>query len=60
MIDGSPRIEVTVEATDEGGGRAGGGNATAVARLVNAIPWLRAATPGIYDALDVPILPGWK
>ena len=60
VIDGSPRIEVTVAATDEGGNRAAGGNATAVARLVNAIPWLRAAPPGIYDALDVPILPGWK
>ncbi len=59
VVDGSPRIEVTVEAIAEDG-RAGGGNATAVARLVNAIPWLRAATPGIYDALDVPILPGWK
>jgi hypothetical protein len=57
VIEGQPRIEVTVEATDEGGGRAAGGNATAVGRLVNAIPWLRAATPGIYDALDVPLVP---
>ncbi len=57
VIEGQPRIEVTVEATDEGGGRAAGGNATAVGRLVNAIGWLRAADPGIYDALDVPLLP---
>lgn len=56
VIEGRPRIEVTIEATDEDG-RAGGGNATAVGRLVNAIPWLRAAEPGIYDALDVPLLP---
>jgi len=42
---------------DEGGGRAAGGNATAVGRLVNAIPWLRAAAPGLYDALDVPLTP---
>ena len=56
VIEGRPRIEVTVEATDEDG-RAAGGNATAVGRLVNAIPWLRAAEPGIYDALDVPLLP---
>ena len=41
----------------EGGNRAAGGNATAVARLVNAIPWLRAAPPGLYDALDVPLTP---
>jgi hypothetical protein len=57
VIEGQPRIEVTVEATDEGGGRAAGGNATAVGRLVNAIPWLAAQPPGIYDALDVPLLP---
>jgi hypothetical protein len=58
VIEGRPRIEVNVEATDEGGNRAAGGNATAVGRLVNAIPWLRAAAPGLYDALDVPLLPG--
>jgi len=57
VIEGRPRIEVTVEATDEGGNRAAGGNATAVGRLVNAIPWLRAAEPGLYDALEVPLRP---
>ncbi|MEO6628082.1 MAG: dihydrodipicolinate reductase [Aquihabitans sp.] len=57
IIEGSPRIEVTVEATDEGGNRAAGGNATAAGRLVNAIPWLCAATPGIYGGLDIPIEP---
>lgn len=58
IIEGRPRIEINVEATDEGGNRAAGGNATAVGRLVNAIPWLRAAQPGVYDALDVPLTPG--
>lgn len=57
IIEGRPRIEINVEATDEGGNRAAGGNATAANRLVNAIPWLRAATPGLYDGLDVPLLP---
>jgi len=57
IIEGRPRIEVNVEATDEGGNRAAGGNATAVGRLVNAIPWLRSADPGLYDALDVPLSP---
>ncbi len=57
IIEGRPRIEVTVEATDEGGNRAAGGNATAVGRLVNAIPWLRSSDPGLYDALDVPLTP---
>ncbi|MCU1452853.1 MAG: dihydrodipicolinate reductase [Acidimicrobiales bacterium] len=57
IIEGRPRIEITVEATDEGGNRAAGGNATAIGRLVNAIPWLRNADPGLYDALEVPLLP---
>ncbi|NUP29757.1 MAG: dihydrodipicolinate reductase [Nocardia sp.] len=55
IIEGRPRIEVTVEATDEGGNYAAGGNATAVGRLVGAIDWLVAAEPGLYDALDVPL-----
>jgi hypothetical protein len=57
IIEGRPRIEVTVEATDESENRSAGGNATAVGRLVNAIDWLAAAEPGLYDALDVPLRP---
>ncbi|MGW0912932.1 NAD(P)H-dependent amine dehydrogenase family protein [Streptomyces sp. NPDC002784] len=57
IIEGRPRIEVTVEATDEGDNRAAGGNATAAGRLVNAVDWLVAAQPGLYDALDVPLRP---
>lgn len=59
VIEGDPRITVTVEAEAEGGNRAAGGNATAAARLVNAIPWLRDQRPGLYDALDVPLSPAW-
>ncbi|MEU6986613.1 dihydrodipicolinate reductase [Streptomyces sp. NPDC046324] len=57
VIEGRPRIEVTVEATDEGENRSAGGNATAVGRLVNAVDWLVDAKPGLYDALDVPLRP---
>ncbi|MEU1959972.1 dihydrodipicolinate reductase [Nocardia sp. NPDC019304] len=57
IIEGHPRIEVTVEATDDDGNRSAGGNATAVGRLVGAIDWLVAAEPGLYDALDVPLRP---
>ncbi|MYV99404.1 dihydrodipicolinate reductase [Streptomyces sp. SID3343] len=57
IIEGRPRIEVTIEATDEGENRSAGGNATAVGRLVNAIDWLVDADPGLYDALDVPLRP---
>ena len=55
VIEGRPRIEVTVEAADEGGNRSAGGNATAVGRLVGAIGWLAGQEPGIYDALEVPV-----
>ncbi|ANN17928.1 dihydrodipicolinate reductase [Amycolatopsis orientalis] len=57
IIEGRPRIEVSVEATDEGENRSAGGNATAVGRLVGAIDWLVNAKPGLYDALDVPLRP---
>ncbi|WP_326807074.1 dihydrodipicolinate reductase [Streptomyces sp. NBC_01775] len=57
VIEGAPRIEVTVEAMDEDGNRSAGGNATAAARLVGAIDWLVDAEPGLYDALDVPLRP---
>ncbi|KAB2381281.1 NAD(P)H-dependent amine dehydrogenase family protein [Actinomadura montaniterrae] len=57
VIEGDPRIEVTVEATGEDGNRSVGGNATAVGRLVGAIDWLADAEPGLYDALDVPLRP---
>lgn len=61
VIEGRPRIEVSLEATDEFvdgvGNRAAGGNATAANRLVNAIPWLLGAEPGLYDGLDVPLTP---
>ncbi|MFF0521037.1 dihydrodipicolinate reductase [Actinomadura nitritigenes] len=57
VVEGDPRIEVTVEATGEDGNRSVGGNATAVGRLVGAVDWLVAAEPGLYDALDVPLRP---
>ncbi|MFF5446238.1 dihydrodipicolinate reductase [Streptomyces sp. NPDC012888] len=57
IVEGRPRIEVTVEASDEGENRSAGGNATAVGRLVGAIDWLVEAEPGLYDALDVPLRP---
>ncbi|WP_413760252.1 dihydrodipicolinate reductase [Streptomyces sp. MMBL 11-3] len=57
IVEGRPRIVVTVEADDEGENRSAGGNATAVGRLVGAVEWLVAAEPGLYDALDVPLRP---
>ncbi len=59
IIEGRPRIEVTVEASDEDENRSAGGNATAVGRLVGAIDWLTDAKPGLYDALDIPLRPAF-
>jgi hypothetical protein len=55
IVEGRPRIVVTVECEDEGGNRAAGGNATAAARLIDAVPFLVDAAPGLYDALQVPL-----
>lgn len=56
ILDGDPHLELTIEASAEDG-RAAGGNATAAWRLLDAIPWLHEAPPGVYDALDVPLRP---
>jgi hypothetical protein len=57
-IKGRPNIELSIESEDERGDRAGGGNATAAARVVNAIPFVCQAVPGLLDALSVPLQPG--
>lgn len=57
-IKGRPNIELTIESEDERGDRAGGGNATAAARIVNAIPFVCEAEPGLLDALSVPLQAG--
>ncbi len=57
-IVGTPSLKLTIEAEDEHGDRAGGGNATAAARIVHAIPFVCASTPGLLDALAVPLPAG--
>jgi hypothetical protein len=54
-ITGRPSITLKIESEDEHGDRAGGGNATAAARVVNAIPAVCRAEPGLLDALSVPL-----
>jgi hypothetical protein len=54
-IAGRPNVTLTIEAEDERGDRAAGGNTTAAARIVNAIPFVCAASPGLLDALAVPL-----
>lgn len=54
---GDPELTLTVHANAPDGGRADGGNTTAVNRLLGAIWWLSSVDPGIYDGADVPMSP---
>lgn len=58
ILTGRPTLEVTISADDGDGNPAAGGNATAAARLVNAIPAVCAAPPGIVNPLDLPRIVG--
>lgn len=54
-ITGRPNIHLEIESEDEHHDRAAGGNTTAAARVVNAIPFVCDAAPGLLDALSVPL-----
>jgi hypothetical protein len=58
-ITGHPNLDVTIHGTEPGEpGAAGGGNATAANRIVNAIPAVCEARPGPLSALDLPPISG--
>jgi hypothetical protein len=57
-LSGRPNLTVTFDPEDDTGSAAGGGNTTAAARIVNAIPFVCAAPPGMLDALQVPLVVG--
>lgn len=54
-ITGRPNIHLEIESEVDEGDRASGGNLTAAARVVNAIPFVCDAAPGLLDAGDVPL-----
>jgi hypothetical protein len=59
IISGNPKLEVTVHGHDPvEPGPAGGGNSSAAAWLVNAIPAVCDAEPGIVTVLDLPRITG--
>jgi hypothetical protein len=59
MISGHPNLRVSVHGTEPGEpGAAGGGNATAANRIVNAIPAVCAAPAGPFSPLDLPPITG--
>jgi hypothetical protein len=58
-LTGHPNLTVTVHGTEAGEpGAAGGGNASAANRIVNAIPAVCAAPPGCVSPLDLPLITG--
>lgn len=57
-IKGKPNVEVSIESDYPGGDRVAGGNATAAAHVVNAIPAVCAAKPGLLDVMDLPLIVG--
>lgn len=59
VMTGHPNLTVSVHGTEPGEpGAAGGGNATAANRIVNAIPAVCAAPPGLIGPLDLPPITG--
>jgi hypothetical protein len=58
-VTGHPNLDVTIHGTEPGEpGAAGGGNATAANRIVNAIPAVCDAPAGPLSALDLPPITG--
>ncbi len=59
VLSGHPNLTVTVHGTEDGEpGAAGGGNASAANRIVNAIPAVCAAPAGPLSPLDLPPITG--
>lgn len=61
IIKGNPDLHVSIHGEDSHeSGPAGGGNTTAANRLVNALPAVCAANPGIITPLDLPLITGGR
>jgi hypothetical protein len=58
VIEGVPRMVCRLEVEDEHGDHAVGGVLLTATRLINAIPAVCAAPPGLLSALDLPLVTG--
>ena len=58
LISGRPDLTVTIHGDDGDGVTAGGGNATAANRIVNAVPAVCDAPAGPVHPLDLPLIDG--
>lgn len=56
QISGDPDLRLRISSEGADGDHVAGGNTTAAARLVNAIPWVCAADPGCLSAVDLPLI----
>ena len=58
IIEGIPKIECSLDMADEKGDHAVGGVLLTATRLVNSIPAVCDAKPGLLSALDLPLVTG--
>jgi len=58
LIEGVPSMELDYQFADEHGDHAVGGVLLTATRIVNAIPAVCAAEPGLLSALDLPLITG--
>lgn len=57
-LEGSPNIEMELSIVGEGGDHNDGGLLTTAMRVLNAVPAVCAADPGLLSALDLPLVTG--
>jgi 4-hydroxy-tetrahydrodipicolinate reductase len=58
FVEGSPRMTVTFEMEGDGGDENSGGLIVTAMRLLNAIPAVCAAPPGLLSTVDLPLITG--
>jgi len=58
LVEGSPKLTVTLELEGDGGDENSGGLIVTAMRLLNAIPAVVQAPPGLLSALDLPLVTG--
>jgi 4-hydroxy-tetrahydrodipicolinate reductase len=58
LVDGSPRLKAEIELEGEDGDENTGGILATAMRLLNAVPAVCAAEPGLVSVLDLPLVCG--
>jgi 4-hydroxy-tetrahydrodipicolinate reductase len=59
-IDGEPNLKLRVGFSQDGGTILDAAKTSTAARMVNSIPVVCSADPGVLTALDVPVPRGWR